>query len=230
MEFEYVNFLCHNLLCINEKFGKLYNVYLQNHPQNKEIEFIYNEELVTFMVKTLREGKDYDFSKYDKLEKVFEYISGIKFLYDKRVARIRQEYFTNELLNNKRKDVIKELSNHHFYDSYLIKFEINQHRDICKFFFYSVIVFKNEDYAEGRNLVITFKNVKDIKLKGTFDFEFLKGSRVYSSKEYKISDDLYCFEFLCIANYEHFIIEITFSNISVENFDYDSSQFLNILD
>lgn len=48
---------------------------MQNHPQSKEKEFTYNEEFVNFMVKILREGKDYDFSEYDKLEKVLEYIS-----------------------------------------------------------------------------------------------------------------------------------------------------------
>lgn len=86
-------------------------------------------------------------------------------------------------------------------------------------------MFKDEENAEGRNLVLTFKDVKDIKLKGTFDFEFLKGCSVLASKEYKISDNLYSFEFLSIANHEHFIIEITFSNISVEDFDYDSTRF-----
>lgn len=225
MEFEYVSSLCMGLVGTNEKFGEIYNVYLQNHPQSKESVFTYNEEFVNFMVKLLREGKDYDFTNYDKLEKVLEYISAINFLYDKRETTRLQKYCSNTISNYKRKDEIKELSDHLFCDSYLIRFEINQNKNVCKFFFYNVTVFKDEENAEARNLVLTFKDVKDIKLKGTFDFEFLKGCSVLASKEYKISDDLYCFEFLSIANHEHFIIEITFSNISVEDFDYDSTRF-----
>lgn len=223
-EFEYVYSLCIELVYSNEKFGEIYNVYLQNHPQSKENIFTYNEEFVDFIIKLLREGKDYDFSEYDKLEKVLEYINTIKFLHDKKDTK-HQEYCSNAVLNYKRKDEIKELSNHLFCDSYLVRFEINQNRKVCKFFFYNVTVFKDEDNAEARNLILICEDVKDVKLKGTFDFEFLKGCSVCSTKEYKISDDLYCFKFLCVANYEHFIIKITFSNIYVEDFDYDSSQF-----
>lgn len=132
-EFEYVNSLCFGLVGTNEKFREMYNVYLHNHPQSKEPIFIYNEEFVNFMVKLLREGKDYDFTNYDKLEKLFEYINVINFLHDKREAIRLQKYCSNTLSDYKREDEIKELSNHCFYDSYLIKFEINQHRDICKF-------------------------------------------------------------------------------------------------
>lgn len=116
MEFEYVSSLCMGLVGTNEKFAEIYNVYLQNHPQSKESIFTYNEEFVNFMVKLLREGKDYDFTNYDKLEKVLEYISAINFLHDKREATRLQKYCSNTISNYKRKDVIKELSNHHFYD------------------------------------------------------------------------------------------------------------------
>ncbi len=224
-EFEYVSGLCIELVYTNKKFGEIYDIYLQNHPQRIENAFIYNEEYVNFMVKLLRKGKGYDFSDYGKLDKVFEYISDILFLHDKREVAIHQEYYINGLLNDKRKNEIKELSNHLFCDSRLVRFEINQKENVCKLFFYNVTVFKDEDNAEAKNIILICEDVKDVTLKGTFDFEFLKGCSVNSYNAYKNSDDLYCFKFLCIANYEHFIIETTFSNIYVEDFDYDSSQF-----
>jgi len=63
-----LHFLCNNLIGTKDSFAKAFNLYQQNIHQIEEFEFYYDEELIDFMVKALRNGKYFDFLAYDKLD------------------------------------------------------------------------------------------------------------------------------------------------------------------
>ena len=230
LEFDYVHFLCMNLIATNERFAKAYSLKLQNISQKREIEFYYEEELVSFMIKALRQGNKINYLDYNKFDKLYAYISDIFYLQDKYMLLIRKA-------RNKRislyedKNEPPELSDYVFEDSYFLKFEVNHKKEICRCFFHNVLLYgdrwKKGIYdVEAVDLVLNFTGVKHIELKGSFDFEFLRGNRVYSSNRVRLADNSYSLALLCIAYYEHFIIEITFSRVSAEEFSYDSCKII----
>lgn len=116
----------------------------------------------------------------------------------------------------------EELAYHYFADSYLIRFEMKDGKKEGKFFFCNITSFAaSEEVAEAVNLIITFKEITSLQFRGYYDFEFLRGARVYADRFEKTSDGRYRFSFLCIVNYEYFIIEITFSELAVKYFESD---------
>lgn len=225
MELDYIGFLCLNLLNLNQNFKSGYEEYWKNHHIKDEMEFCFQEDLVSLMVEILRGGTNYDFSKDDRLTALFEYISQIGVLEDKRAAYIYDRY-----LNGTVKEEREEFSNYSFADSHLLRFELNDRKKEGKFFFYSAIYSDPiQETVDGVNIIVTFKDIQSLKLQGCFDFEFLKGARGYADKYEKISEGIYRFAFLCIANYEYFIMDMTFSGLAIENFEYDWDSRYNLL-
>ncbi|MBE5966659.1 MAG: hypothetical protein E7255_06795 [Lachnospiraceae bacterium] len=225
---DYVHFLMINLVYTNERFGNAFRTYQQEHPENKECKATYNEEFVDFMIKMIRDDKNYDFTSYNKLEELFQYIDG-----DLRFEEKRDQYNRDhiEQIIEKRKKMEKhELWDYSFHDSHLLKLETNNRKKECKLFFHGVLVYgdkrknKENDRVEAGDILVTLMDVKEIKLDGTLDFEFLKWGRVYEGYMEKTSDSLYRFSLLNIVNNEHLIIEIVFSKIRVDDFEYDESK------
>lgn len=225
MEFEYISFLCHNLLGLNKNFSLHYNEYCKNHYIKNAKEFSFNEKLVKFMVEILRAGNDYDFLGDERLSDLYEYINEIRVLQD--VKKV--------LVNDKDKHITEEkekekFSNYCFADSFLLRVELNDEKKEGKFFFYNVTCCDAiKETVDSVNIIVTFIEIIDLKCQGYFDFEFLKGATGYANKFEKISEGLYKFSLLCIVNYEHFIIEITFSEFTIENFEYDWNRHNNWL-
>jgi hypothetical protein len=219
-----------NLIGTNERFAKAYSLKLQNISQKKNIEFYYDEELIGFMIKALRQGNRVNCLEYDKLDKLFNYVSDIFSLHDKIYALLSHNGREQSISHKEDKNEPQELSDYVFEDSNLLKFEVNHKKETCKCFFHKVLLYgdrwKKGIYdVEAVDLVLTLTGVKHIELKGSFDFEFLTLNKVYSSKNIRLSDNNYCVAILCVANYEHFIMEITFSSVSAEEFSYDSCEF-----
>jgi hypothetical protein len=224
MELEYIDFLCNNLIGINSRFAEIYSSHI--FFRLDEFDFYYDDELINFMVNSLKKGSNYEFLDYDKLDKLLDYIIGIKYLRNKYDSLMLQGDYINKALENKERIKISEISDYVLADSKLMKLEINQQKKVCRCFFHNALFYGSkkdkENYdVEADNIILNFREIKEVKLKGTFDMEFLKYNNVYSSNYYKVSDSIYCFELLCIANYEHFIIDITFNDVYVEKYDYD---------
>ena len=61
MEFDYVQFLCMNLIGTNKSLAKAYSLDQRNHTLKEDFEFYYDEGFVDFMIKALRHSKNIDF-------------------------------------------------------------------------------------------------------------------------------------------------------------------------
>lgn len=225
MELDYLRFLCLNLLNLNQKFKSCYEEYWKSHHIKNEVEFSFQEDLVNLMVEILRGGTNYDFSTDDRLEALFDYIGQIEVLENKRAAYIYDLQRNGTVVKER-----EEFSNYSFADSQLLRFELNDRKKEGKFFFYSALYSDPvQETVDGVNVIVTFKDIQSLKLQGCFDFEFLKGARGYADTFEKISEGKYRFAFACIANYEYFIMDMTFSGLTVENFEYDWDSRYNLL-
>ncbi len=157
---------------------------------------------------------------------LFEYITEIKVLEDRKKAFI----YSNGRHISKKKEK-EEFSNYYFADSYLLRFELDEEKKKGRFFFYNVTYCDAiQETIDNVNIIITFTEISSIKFQGFFDFEFLKGAKCYANKFDKISEETYRFSFMCIVNYEYFIIELTYSGVSIDNFEYDWDSRNNWLD
>jgi hypothetical protein len=233
MEYVYTHYLCINLLGKNMCFANAYNLECQNNSMlNEEFTFYYNEEFVEYIRNAISQDNN-DFLEYEKIKELYFYIFNIMYINEKNQKLIKSADFIKNFIENRQKNKeneMKELSDYGFEDGRLVKFEINHRNETCKLFLHNVLLYdekrKEKIYdVEAGDIVLTFREVKDIKLKGTLDFEFLKYNSIYSSDIYKVSEKKHCFVLLCIANDEHFIIEITFCDASSSDFLFDSSKY-----
>lgn len=216
MELEYLCFLCLNLLGQKKDFNLRYNEYRESHCINSTAEFCYKEDLVEFMVEILKGDKNYNFTGDSRLPALFEYVSEIKVLED------REKAFINKTMPISEKKEKEEFLRYYLADSYLLRFEINDRKKYGIFFFYNVTYYDDlQEVAEGVNIKVTFTGINSLKFQGCFDFEFLKGAKCYSNKFSKVSQEKYKLSLMYIVNYEYFIIEFTFSELFIDNFEYD---------
>ena len=223
MELEYLCFLCLNLLAQKKDFNLRYYEYCKSHCMNSTAEFSYKEDLVEFMVEILKGDKEYDFTEDSRLPALFEYVSEIKILEDREEAFIYNK--VRHTLEKKEKD---EFLRYYLADSYLLRFEINDRKKQGIFFFYNVTHYDNmQKVGEGVNIKVTFTGIGSLKYQGCFDFEFINGAKCYSSKYNKVSQGRYKLSLMYIVNYEHFIIEFTFSELFIEYFEYDRDSRYN---
>lgn len=232
MEYEYINFLIQNLIHTNKNFAKKFHAYQIENIYDKGYKITYDDELISIIVKILKSGIEYDFSNYEKLDKLYYYINNFLLQQDKN----KVEYTIDDIsriIDINKKNSFKELFDYGFHDSKLIKLEIDPQNSKCRLYLHSVMVCgdkrKNKEYGgeeydvEVGDIIITFTEVKDIKFIGRFDFLYGYGD-VYSSKEQKIDDSINRFTLLCIVDYERFMMEITFTHVKVEDFDYHNSK------
>lgn len=217
MEFKYLCFLCLNLLGQKKDFNLRYNEYCKSHCMNSTAEFSYKEDLVEFMIEILKGDKNYDFTEDSRLPVLFEYVSEIKVLEDRE--RVIAYNNTIPILEKKGKE---EFLRYYLADSHLLRFEINDRKKCGIFFFCNVSYYENmEAVAKSVNIKATFTEISNLKYQGCFDFEFLKGATCYADKFVKISKGKQKLSLLYLVDYEHFIIEFTFSEVLIDNFEYD---------
>jgi hypothetical protein len=171
----YLHCIILSLIFNNERFGRAFRSYQQEHPENKERKATYNEEFVDFMIKIIRDDKNYDFTSYNKLEELFQYMDGHLRFEEKRDQYNRDHM--EQIIENLEKMEKHELWDYEFHDSNLLKIEINNRKKKCKLFFHNVLVYgdkrknKENDRVEAGNIAVTLMDVKEIKLDGTLDFE-----------------------------------------------------------
>ncbi|WFR58146.1 hypothetical protein QA584_03525 [Anaerocolumna sp. AGMB13025] len=229
IEFDYVVSLCVNIL-ENSKFANEYNKYKLNNTVNEDFEFYYNKDLVNFMVKVLQLGESFDFAEHNQLNLLFHYIHNILYLRDRNELLKKQNDYIKVALQSQQSDILKEINNYVFEDSILLKFEVDYEEKICKCFFSNVLIYGDKrsnplNDVEVDNLMLHFMGLKDFKVKGSLNFDLLKSNSIFLCTYYKVSDNLYSFIFLCTANYEHFIFEITFSDVNAVRFEYDETNY-----
>lgn len=228
----YLHCIILSLIFNNERFGRAFRSYQQEHPENRECKATYNEEFVDLMIKMIRDDKNYDFTGYNKLEELFQYIDG-HLRFEKKRDQYNRDHI-EQIIESVEREEKHALSDYALYDSYLLKLEINNRKKECKLFFHNVSVSgdkkknKENDWVEGGDIAVTLMDVKEIKLDGTLDFEFINCGSIDESSMDKISESLYRLSLLRIANYEYLIIEIIFSKIRVDDFEYDESKYRNL--
>ena len=222
LEYKYVNFLLHNITSLNKEFREGYELYNEKHPQESKYEFYFDYELAQFMAKLLQQGNHFKCPPYEELEKLFQYTQMV--LYLDKIERLKfQENFSK--LISEPNVYLNEFSDCTLDDSILVKFKV--HKDTCTFFFEGAVLHDenrdSEDYiVKGDNLEFHFEGVRDMKFSGSFDLEYLQHSKVYEWQHNKVSDGRYRLAILCIAHYEHFIIEFTYSTVGITPFDYEN--------
>ncbi|BCJ93230.1 hypothetical protein acsn021_07990 [Anaerocolumna cellulosilytica] len=225
LEYKYVNFLLHNITSLNKEFREGYELYNEKHPQESKYEFYFDYELAQFMAKLLQQGNHFKCPPHEELEKLFQYTQMVS--YFQNIERLKYQGENLLKLIDEPNVYLNKLSEYCFSDSILVKFMI--HKDTCTFFFENALVYGNkdnwddEDYIiKGENLKFHFEGVKDMKFSGSFDLKYLQHSRGYEWEHDKVSDGRYRLAILCIASYEHFIIEFTYSTVRITPFDYEN--------
>jgi hypothetical protein len=207
--------LAYNDLEKNQDFSKVYEP-----KQYDDID--YNQEIIDTMVclmnytrnnYTTLNKKDifFDLLKSDR-EKMFHYIWNI--------LNIERHSYAN----HEEDELLDYLSQFQLHDGVLIKLEYKQ--DTCNLYISGILHYTYDDVTR-KDIIMKFKQVDNITIKGSLYLNDLSYSCVYDINSYKTSKDCYCYDILCINQDEPLIITITFNNVKVIEMNDESLNLFN---
>jgi len=166
------------------------------------------EKLNTLL--NLRYKKNDLTSSSDKILEICEYIYNVLKLIESLSYQLNNYYRLSPLIN------------YQIEDSKLLSIKIDRINNLCILTFKNVLAYndarinKNID-VDVVNICMKLSNVQTLCLEGNISFDCIDSNKIiehYLSKE----DNTFCFSLLCLDGSDHLLLDIYFSEITIESF------------